>query len=100
MGFTNTRTASKCDEINTEDGKSMQPKVIGRIPVVQHDKIGMKVKKIVCKEFTHTPSGRFSMFSMSKSVNEVYALYGDVNSPVLWKCKNEVKFDIKITTTK
>ena len=70
MGSTKTRTSSKCNEIQTADGAIMQAKIIGNIPVVYHDKRGMNIQIFVCKEVTHTTSGRLTLFSLSTSVTE------------------------------
>ena len=88
MGFSNKSTASKCDAIHTVDGKSMQTKLIGSINVVHHNKRGMEVQSFMCQEVTRTPYGRFSLFSLSKIVNELWTLHGDENALVLRRGKN------------
>jgi hypothetical protein len=64
------------------------------------DKNGNVLNDAKITDVTHLPEGKYNLFSITKLQNEGWILSGDANAIWLTKGDVEIKFDIKIPTSK
>jgi hypothetical protein len=99
-GMNNVKKAKGNDAITMGNGKSEDATVIGNIDGKLSDKNGNTLNDAKISDVNHLPKGKHNLFSISKLQNDGWTLGG--NADAIWPTKGdiEIKFDIKIPTSK
>ena len=91
----NQREVTAVDKITVASGTTLFQEAVESIQMQIHDKLGnpnMKLKSVISK-FHHNKKGVYNLWSISKSLSEGWALYGDAEKLQLKKGNTTINFD-------
>eukprot|EP00957_Ditylum_brightwellii_P101705 7751076-Ditylum_brightwellii.AAC.1 len=100
FGIKNIRKANAGDDIVDASGNGLAGNIVGELSGIFCDKRRQKNHEAIIKDAVHIPNAGYNLLSLTKRLEQEWALGGDSN--VIWITKGNAKiaFDIKIKTPK
>ena len=99
-GLIDKSNAKGGDGIIDASGNVIKANSVGTLQGMVCDKEGQDVVRVSLKDVVHMPKAKFNLFSISKRLQDGWALGGNAKSLWLTKGNDTINFDIKISTAK
>eukprot|EP00957_Ditylum_brightwellii_P038829 2934841-Ditylum_brightwellii.AAC.1 len=98
--FENIRKANAGDDIVDVSGNGLADSIVGELSKIICDKRGKEICEATIKDVVHMPNAGYNLFSLTKRLEQGWALGG--GSSTIWITKGNAKitFNIKIKTPK